>query len=151
MGITRPASACSRNWATRATEHWRSSQHAPCRSIRPLQESDMHAQTEATLDVTDQIAAFKRSLAPRREALERAFVEVKDHISRAADAIREDVAAGRPVVPELQYRDINDGTVSDAARVRIRQAGCAVVRGVFPASVATGWFNELGEYLETNR
>ena len=110
----------------------------------------MHAQTEATLDVTDQIAAFKRSLAPRREALERAFVEVKDHISRAADAIREDVAAGRPVVPELQYRDINDGTVSDAARVRIRQAGCAVVRGVFPASVATGWFNELGEYLEIN-
>ena len=110
----------------------------------------MHPQTAATFDVTTQIAAFKRSLAPRHEALERAFVEVKDHVSRAADAIREEVAAERPVVPELEYRDIKDGSVSDATRAWIRDAGCAVVRGVFPVSVATGWFNELGEYLETN-
>jgi Protein of unknown function (DUF1479) len=110
----------------------------------------MHPETAATFDVTNQIAVLKRSLAARHEALERAFVEVKDHVSRAADAIREEVAAERPVVPDLEYGDIKDGSVSDATRAWIRDAGCAVVRGVFPGSVAISWFNELGEYLETN-
>ena len=43
----------------------------------------------------DQIVAFKRTLAPNREALKRAFADVKDHVSRAADSILRDVAAGR--------------------------------------------------------
>jgi hypothetical protein len=101
--------------------------------------------------MTEQIAAFKRSLAPLRHTLERAFVEVKDHVSRAAETIRETIAAGRPVIPELDYRDIRDGSVSDATRERIRAAGCAVIRRVFPVAVASGWFDELGEYLEVNR
>jgi hypothetical protein len=111
----------------------------------------MHAETQAAPDVSDQIAAFKRSVAPRRGVLERAFTDVKDHVRRAADAIGARVAAGRPVVPEIDYSDIRDGRVPAAARVEIREAGCAVVRGVFPASMASGWFDELGEYLRTNR
>jgi len=111
----------------------------------------MHAETPAALDVSDQIAAFKRSVAPRRGALERAFVDVKDHVRRAADAIGAHVAADRPVVPEIDYSDIRDGKVPAAARAEIREAGCAVIRGVFPASMASGWFDELGEYLQANR
>ena len=61
------------------------------------------------------------------------------------------MAAGRPVVPEIDYRHIKDGHVSDATRAAIRKTGCAVVRGVFPASVASAWFAELGEYLDANR
>ncbi len=110
----------------------------------------MHADTGDTLDVRAQIAAFKRSLRPSHEALTRGYADVKDHISRAADAIRADSAAGRPVVPEVAYRDIKDGKVSDATRAWIRGTGCAVIRGVFPASVASDWFFELGEYLEKN-
>ncbi len=111
----------------------------------------MHPKPTNELDVTDRIAAFKRSLTRQRDALKRAFADVKDHISRATEAIQADAAAGRPVVPEVAYRDIAEGKVSDATRAAIRGAGCAVVRGVFPASVASGWFAELGEYLETNR
>ena len=103
------------------------------------------------VNVRDQIVAFKRTLAPNRERLKRAYAEVKDHVSRSADRILSDVAGGRPVVPELDYRDIRDGKVSDAARQSIRNSGCAVIRGVFPAASASGWFAELGEYLETNR
>jgi hypothetical protein len=110
----------------------------------------MHAQGASGLDVADQIVAFKRSLAPRREALRRAFGEVTDHVSRLADAIRKDTAAGRPVVPEVDYRDIRSGAIAEGVRLAIRGAGCAVVRGVFPASVASDWFAELGAYLETN-
>ena len=110
----------------------------------------MHAETDEKFDVTEKIVAFKRKMAPRADALRRAFGEVKDHIGRAVDSIRKDAAAGRQVVPEIDYRDIRDGRVPEASREAIRRTGCAVVRGVFPASVASGWFAELGEYLETN-
>jgi len=110
----------------------------------------MHGAAESKFEMADQIVAFKRSMAPRREALKRAFGEVKDHVGRAADAIRKDAAAGRPVVAEVDYRDIRGGSVSEGMRQAIRRTGCAVVRGVFPASVASDWFLELGEYLEIN-
>lgn len=111
----------------------------------------MHAVPKSTPDVTDRIVAFKRSLAPARQTLQRAYDEVTAHVGRAVDVIRADAAAGRPVVPEVAYGDIRDGRVSDATRSAIRATGCAVVRGVFPSSQASDWFGELGEYLDTNR
>ncbi len=103
------------------------------------------------VDVRDQIVAFKRKLAPNRDALTRAYADVKDHINRAVERIARDVDAGRSVVPELEYRDIQAGTVSEDVRRSIRSSGCAVIRGVFAASLAREWFEEIGEYLETNR
>ena len=83
----------------------------------------MRPDSTDTFDVADRIVAFKRSLAPRRDDLQRAYVEAKDHICRATDAILADVAAGRPVVPEVDYRHIKDGHVSDATRAAIRKTG----------------------------
>ena len=100
------------------------------------------------MDVRDQIVAFKRRLAPNRDALRRAYADVKDHVSRAADRIVTETAAGRPVVPEIEYQDIRNGKVPEDARRSIRSSGCAVVRGVFPAPLASDWFAEVGEYLE---
>ena len=48
----------------------------------------MHGEAECNIEVADRIVAFKRSMAPRREALKHAFGEVKDHVGRAADATR---------------------------------------------------------------
>ena len=110
----------------------------------------MHADTDQKFDVTDEVVAFKRSLAGRRAELKRAFDDVKAHVSRAADAIRADTAAGRQVVPELDYKEIRDGKVSEATRQAIRKSGCAVIRGVFPASQASDWFAEVGAYLDDN-
>ena len=103
------------------------------------------------VDVRDQIIAFKRTLAPSRGVLKRAFDDVKDHVTRAADSILTETAAGRPVVPELEYSDIRNGNVPESVRQSIRNTGCAVIRGVFPATLAGDWFAEVGEYLETNR
>jgi len=104
----------------------------------------------AEVDVRDQIIAFKRKLAPRRDALKRAYADAKDYVRRAADIILSQVAAGRAVVPELDYRDIRNNVVPEAIRQSIRSAGCAVVRGVFPSDLASNWFGEVSEYLETN-
>jgi hypothetical protein len=102
-------------------------------------------------DVRERIIAFKRTLAPIREELKRAYADVKTHVSRAADSILTEVSAGRPVVPELDYRDIRAGQVQETVRQSIRRTGCAVVRGVFPVALASDWFAQVGEYLETNR
>jgi len=110
----------------------------------------MHAET-TTFDVSNRIVSFKLSLAPRRDVLTRAFQEVKDFVRRSADSVKTKVAAGQAVVPEVEYGDIRDGRVADGACTEIRRTGCAVVRGVFPVSVARGWFDELGEYLDANR
>jgi hypothetical protein len=104
----------------------------------------------AEVDVRDQIVAFKRKLAPRREALKRAYADVKDHVRQAVDLVLREAAAGRTVVPELHYRDIRNNTVPEGIRQSIRKSGCAVVRGVFPADLAGEWFAQVGEYLETN-
>ena len=102
-------------------------------------------------DVRDRIVAFKRSMAPRRESLKHAYADVTDHVRRAVEAIRTDVAAQRPGVPEVDYTDIRSGKVPDGSRRGIRKAGCVVVRGVFPVSLACDWFAQIGEYLEANR
>ena len=111
----------------------------------------MHGNGEATFDVKDKIVDFKRQMAPRREALKRAFEDVRDHVRRRADAVKAEQAAGRGVVPELDYKSIAEGSVPEATRQAIRRSGCAVIRGVFPAAQAAAWFDEVGEYLDANR
>ena len=101
-------------------------------------------------DIPKSILAFKRLMAPRREILKRSFGEVKDHVRRIVEDIRRDTAAGRPVIPEITYRNIEEGSVSDEMMQTIRRTGCAVVRGVFPSTMASDWFAELSEYLQSN-
>jgi len=110
----------------------------------------MLADADSKFDVSEEIVAFKRAMAPRRAALKRAYDEVKAAVSRAAERIRTDAAAGRQVVPEVDYATIRDGRVSEETRQAIRRTGTAVVRGVFPARQASDWFEEVGRYLTEN-
>ena len=110
----------------------------------------MQAAREQTFDVKDQIVAFKRQMTGRRDALKAAYDDVRDHVRRRAEVIQTNRAAGKPVVPEIDYRDIQARRVSEETKQAIRASGCAIVRGVFPEAQARAWFDELGEYLETN-
>jgi hypothetical protein len=111
----------------------------------------MMAETRNEFDVADQIVAFKRKMAPKRDVLKRAYEDVRGYVMKAADKIRADNAAGRPTVPELSYAEIKANKVSDATRTAIRKSGVAIIRGVFRASQATEWFEEVGRYLEDNQ
>lgn len=110
----------------------------------------IHAETKNEFDVSGEVVAFKRKMAPRRGELKRAFDDVRGSVMRAADKIRTDNAAGRPTVPELAYADIKAGKISDATRASIRKSGVAIVHGVFPSSQASDWFEEVGRYIEEN-
>ena len=107
----------------------------------------MHPTEPAPLNVSGQVVAFKRSLAERRPQLREAFEDARTYVARAVDTIRAEVAAGRPVVPEIAFRDISDDRVSDATRDAVRATGCVVVRDVIPGTQATEWFRELGGRL----
>ena len=111
---------------------------------------DAATATRNEFDVSNEIVAFKKAMAPKHDVLKRAYEDVKGAVSRAADTIRAETAAGRPTIPEIPYADIRDGKVTDATRAAIRRSGCAVIRGVFPASQASEWFDEVGRYLEDN-
>jgi hypothetical protein len=101
--------------------------------------------------VAEQIVALKRSRNPHCEAITRAFSEVDDYVRRGADAIRDNIAAGRAVMPEIDFRDIQHGSYSEAARQAVRETGCDVARGVFEESIARELFAELSEYIEATR
>jgi hypothetical protein len=97
------------------------------------------------------IADFKAQHADRRPQLAVAYREAEAHVLREAEDIRRDAAAGRAVVPEIDYAAIRDGAVPESFRDAVRRRGCAVVRGVFPEAQIAAWNDELGRYLEDNR
>src|SRR5690349_10129967 len=66
------------------------------------------AMAVGAIDVTDRIVEFKRKMSPRRDALNRAYASITDHVRRASEVILTEVAAGRPVIPEVEYADIRD-------------------------------------------
>ena len=101
-------------------------------------------------DFADQITAFKRSLADRKDDLRRAFVDLEDHIKAEADAILADRAAGRAIIPEVGYADIRDGKVGETTRAAIRRRGAVIVRGVFSEAQATDWNAEIIGYAARN-
>ena len=106
---------------------------------------------DAEIDVRDQIVAFKRKMAPRREALKRAFGEVKDHVSRAADRIRSGrgrrrAGRSRGRLPRHQRRQGLRGDAAGDPQDRLRRRPRRVSR----RAQASDWFAEVGDYLETN-
>ena len=90
----------------------------------------MMADTKNEFDVADQIVAFKRKMAPKRDVLKRAYDDVRGEVMRAADKIRTDNAVGRPTVPELAYADVKAGKISDATREAIRKSGPVPEKGL---------------------
>ena len=79
-----------------------------------------------------------------------AFQSVRDIVLREVDTIRTAHDAGRPVIPEVAFADVKDGTVSEAARDAIRRRGCAIVRGVFDRERVKDWNDEIGDYIDRN-
>ena len=79
-----------------------------------------------------------------------AFADIRSGMMREVDAIASANAQGKAVVPEVAYKDVADGKVSDALRADIRKKGCAIVRGVFDSKMVRGWNDEVGEYIDRN-
>ena len=101
-----------------------------------------------THDIAPYIRAFKSRLD--RPALAASFATLQDAVTREIDSLQDEITKGGTGIPELPFADIANGRVSEDMRAAVRKKGCAIIRGVFPRAQATGWNDELGDYIETN-
>jgi hypothetical protein len=100
--------------------------------------------------VKESIVKTKRALGAGSPTLEDAFRRIEDRIRREVDVIRKEQASGRSPLPEVAFQAVKDSKVSEAAKNDIRKRGFAVIRGVFPRSLAEEWNDELGRYIDEN-
>ncbi|HZU27846.1 MAG TPA: YbiU family protein [Bryobacteraceae bacterium] len=79
------------------------------------------------------------------------FREVEADLRRRVEEIVDDRETGRPVVPVLEYADIEAGRVPAQHADLVRRRGACVIRRVFDPAQATEWDNEIAAYVEENR
>ncbi|WP_119301215.1 DUF1479 domain-containing protein [Dongia deserti] len=82
--------------------------------------------------------------------VEKVLAEIEADLHAEVDDIATRRAAGKPVIPEIDFAEVRAGKVSDATKAEIRRRGTAVIRNVFPRSQAEAWNDEIGEYLARN-
>lgn len=101
----------------------------------------------------DAIAGYIRQtkqLLRGRHDVAAAFASVRESMRAEVEVLLNDIAKGRPSIPEIDYAAIAGGTVTDAQRQAIRRRGALVVRGVYPRAQAEAWNEELGAYIDEN-
>ena len=99
--------------------------------------------------ISNFIAETKTYLRSKQD-VKAAFGEVRDQIMRDVDEIQDNAAKERPNIPEVDYGAVQSGSVATETTEAIKKAGAAIVRGVFPKSLAEDWNAELGEYISAN-
>jgi hypothetical protein len=67
-----------------------------------------------------------------------------------ADEVAAVQAEGVDAMPQLAYRDVCNGVVSEAQRLRIRRRGSVIIRNVFDTQQATEWNEAIGRYIDDN-
>ena len=100
--------------------------------------------------IKDEIRAAKTLLQSQGVDLKAAFDRLADLMKHEAETIDGLKSAGKSVIPEIDFKDVAAGTVSDQTKDEIRHRGTAVIRGVFPRQQAEDWNEELGEYIDRN-
>ncbi len=104
-------------------------------------------------EIPEHVAASIRSTKAAMRDLcdvEARFDEIRRHMDAEVDQIVAAADAGRSVVPEIAFADVEAGAVPAATVDAIRRRGCVVIRQVFPRETAERWNTELGEYLADN-
>ncbi len=101
-------------------------------------------------DVPASVVRVKAELRKKVPDAEGRFRTLSALLEREVGAVVQEAREGG-AVPEVHYRDLAAGSVPSETAERIRRRGCAVVRGVFPASRIAAWNDQIGEYVERNR
>ena len=105
--------------------------------------------THIGVDIESFIKAAKHELCAGKD-MHKLFASVREGVVRAVDDVADRQAKGRDVLPELSFKAIAGGSVSQASIKQIKQHGCVIIRDVFTRQQAEDWNDELGEYLSRN-
>jgi hypothetical protein len=106
-----------------------------------------------SIDVTklpELIRDKKRQVRLQVGDVVRVLAEIETDLRGEVEEIATRRAHGESIIPELDYRLVREGKVSDTVKAEIRRRGTAVVRNVFPRSQAEAWNQAVGDYLARN-
>jgi len=78
------------------------------------------------------------------------FHDVESEMRRKVAQIVSERESGKPVIPTVDYPDIESGDVSPQAIANIRDRGACVIRRVFAPEQASAWDDEIATYVEEN-
>lgn len=114
-------------------------------------------------DISDAFASLSGKeftpLEPRYATLKKNLIAGREDAIRASwERLLKDlrteiphiVEMGSKVVPEVQYKDIVNGTVSQEFVAEHRKRGVAIVRGVVDEKEARGFKDEIEDYVRKN-
>ena len=101
-------------------------------------------------DIQQQIQDAKKHLCADPAQLKHSFEEVRDYIRQESDEIQRLAAAGKAIIPELNYQDLANGNISDSQIAEIKKRGCAIIRQVFPRDQVEQWNQEISDYITDN-
>ena len=105
--------------------------------------------TETGFNVAPFIRSAKQMLLANGQ-VERRFADVRDAMAKEIDDIVSR-QANSAIVPEIDFKHVENGTVAQSDIAEVRKRGCLIVRNVFPRQLAEDWNEELGHYLARNR
>lgn len=96
-------------------------------------------------------AALRARIAASGRTVEEVFAELEARIRPQVEEIEAAHARGENVWPQVQFSDIQAGTVPAETMDAIRRRGCAVIRGHFTREQATQWDQDIVDYVDSNQ
>ena len=95
-------------------------------------------------------AAIRARIAASGRTVEEVFAVVEARVLAAVEEVEGMKARGEQVWPEVDYADLEAGTVDPAVVEALHRRGCLVVRGHFPREQALAWDAGIVDYVEGN-
>ena len=91
-----------------------------------------------------------KSLLCGLQDVKKSFETVSSNINREVEHIQNMQAKEIPVIPEIDYKSILNGSVSNSQIADIKRRGSLIIRDVFDEQQARDWNDEVVEYILRN-
>ncbi|MEX0447352.1 DUF1479 domain-containing protein [Xenorhabdus sp. SGI246] len=102
-------------------------------------------------DYRKRIRQMKQILREQIGDVETLFSQVCDKIEKELTAAKEDEKNVGSAWPEIHWRDMAEGRITEEIIQKIKRRGCLVVRQNFPQNQAIAWDQSMLDYLNINK
>src|SRR5271169_2455657 len=101
-------------------------------------------------NLPETIRTTKKELKAALPKYREIFQDVEAGMRSRVSEIVKEREASQPVIPIVQYADIEGGTVPKDLVSKVKRRGACVIRSTFSKEQATTWDQEIANYVEEN-
>jgi len=101
-------------------------------------------------DLHHDVEAARHMLRHKHPNYRDSFEKISQLISKELDEVASLHLSGKPVVPEVSFEQIDRLKSDESLKSAIHKRGCVVVRNCFSQETASGWSDEIAQYLDDN-